>query len=495
MQLAARSRTTAGAKQVATHHLITAGVAVAGLITVAPGVTPVLPRLQHDVQATAVRLTAGWDPLTAWQNAINTTSTNASTIADNFFLAPGVGLQQAIVNEVGFLNEVLNDPSSIGTVLQKIATNAQTVASGLTGLNASADTTTAVNAHTLDGLHGAFLSLLPGFLPPDVDAAAVTQVLQVLSSPMSGLLIGAMGPVISPGVALLNSALAIGAALQAGDPATALSDLLDVPADVVNSFFNGADLNLDALAPLIAQAGVLPAGTTIDALDYAFGGLLTPGSVSQGTYTQDGNIDPIQTPGGSILNSLGLTVTTDALGVPLTLAIPSQAVGPLGALEGISQTVGVLLGDHWDGKGAVQTPPLSGLHFPTLSDTAEDPAEVNAATDDTAAVNTATNDTATVKTLSSMTIKTILKLTSPVKEVAAAENASASAELVGLPKPHVPVTAPSTVPLGTMGSERSGDRRQCNRNRRRCRSGQGRQHIRQAQYRAQSGPGRDLQPP
>ncbi len=204
---------------------------------------------------------------------------------------------------------------------------------------------------------------------------------------MSGLLIGAVGPVISPGVALLNSALAVGAALQASDPSAALSDLLDVPANVVNSFFNGADLNLDALAPLIAQAGVLPAGTTIDALDYAFGGLFTVGSVSQGTYTQDGNIDPITTPGGSILNSLGLTVTTDALGVPLTLAIPSHAVGPLGALESISQTAGVLLGDHWDGKGAVQTPPLSGLQFPTLSDTAEDPAAVNAATNDTATVD------------------------------------------------------------------------------------------------------------
>jgi hypothetical protein len=443
VQLAARPRTTGGAKQVATQHWITAGVAVAGasLIT-APGVTPVLPQLQHDLESSAVRLTAGWDPLAAWKDAFNTTSGNASTIADNFFLAPGVGLQQAIVNEVGFLNEVLNDPSSIDTVLTQIATNAQTVASGLTGLNASAATAKAANAHSLDALHGAFLSLLPGFLPPDIDAAAVTQILSVLSSPMSGLLIGAVGPVISPGVALLNSALAVGAALQASDPSAALSDLLDVPANVVNSFFNGADLNLDALAPLIAQAGILPEGTTIDALDYAFGGLFTVGSVSQGTYTQDGNIDPITTPGGSILNSLGLTVTTDALGAPLTLAIPSHAVGPLGALESISQTAGVLLGDHWDGKGAVQTPPLSGLEFPTLSDTAEDPAAVTAATNDTAAVNA----------LSSMAKKAILKLTSPVKEIAAAENASASAELVGLPKLHIPVKAPRTVPAGTTGS-------------------------------------------
>jgi hypothetical protein len=214
-----------------------------------------------------------------------------------------------------------------------------------------------------------------------------------------------------------------------------------VPANVVNSFFNGADLNLDALVPLIAKSGLLPAGTTISALDYAFGGLLSTGSVSQGTYTQGGTLNPgITTPGGSILNSLGLTVTTDALGAPLTIAIPSHAVGPLGALESISQTVGVLLGDKWDGKKAVQTPPLSGLTLPTLSDTA----------DTTAATNAATNDTTAVNPLSSVMTK--LKLTSPVKEIAAAENASASTDLAGLPKLHVPVTAPRTVPAGTTGS-------------------------------------------
>ncbi len=294
MQLAALPRITAGAKEVATQHWITAGVAVAGagLIAVAPGVTPVLPHLQHELQASAVRLTAGWDPLAAWQNAFNTASTNASTLADNFLLAPGVGLQQAIVNEVGFLNEVINDPSSIGTVLQQIATNAQTVASGLTGVNATAATNKAAQAHSVDALHGALISLLPTMLPAGVDPATVTQVLNVLASPASGLLMGAVGPLISPAVALLNSALAVGAALQASDPSAALSDLLDAPANAVNAFFNGADLNLDALVPLIAKSGLLPAGTTINALDVAFGGLLSVGSVSQGTYTQGGTLTP-----------------------------------------------------------------------------------------------------------------------------------------------------------------------------------------------------------
>jgi hypothetical protein len=437
MQLAARPRITAGAKEVATQHWITAGVAVAGLIAVAPGVTPVVPHVQHELQAAAVRLTAGWDPLTGLQTAFDTASKNASTLENNFLLAPGVGLQQAIVNQVGFLNEVMNDPSSLGTVLQQIATNAQTVATGLTGVGASAATNTAAQAHSVDALHGALLSLLPTMLPAGVDPATVTDVLNVLASPASGLLMGMVGPVISPGVALLNSTLAVGAALQAKDPTTALSDLLNVPANVVGSFFNGADLNLDALVPLIAQAGILPAGTTINALDVAFGGLFSVGSVSQGTYTQNGTITPITTPGGSILNSIGLNISTVLGTTPITLGIPSQAVGPIGALESISQTVGVLLGDHWDGKKAVQTAPLS-----TLSDTA--------------AATTATTDATAVNPLASLMAK--LKVTPPVKETAAAENASASTtlaglpKLVGLPKLHVPVTAPRTVPAGTTDS-------------------------------------------
>ena len=410
---------------VAARPHVTAGIALAGaaVIAVSP-IAPPLPDIHlpnpHELQAAAVRLTAGWDPLATWQTALKTASTNATTLADNFLLAPGVGLQQAIVNEVGFLKEVINDPSTLGTVLQQIETNAQTVASGLTGVGATAATNKAAQAHSVDSLHGALLSLLPTMLPAGVDPATVTAVLDVLASPASGLLMGAVGPVISPGVALFNSALAVGAALQASDPSAALSDLLNVPANVVGSFFNGADVNLDALVPLIAQAGVLPAGTKITALDFAFGGLLSVGSVSQGTYTQNGTIDPITTPGGSILNSLGLTVSLGGI----TLPIASHAVGTLGALESISQTAGVLLGDHWDGKKAVQTPPLS-----TLTDTAT------------------AKDATAVNPLASLMAK--LKVPSPVTETAAVENASASTELAGLPKLHLPVRAPKTVPAGT----------------------------------------------
>jgi len=410
---------------VAARPHVTAGIALAGAAVIAASpMAPTLPDIhlpnEHEVQAAAVRLTAGWDPLAAWQNAFNTASTNASTLADNFLLAPGVGLQQAIVNEVGFLKEVINDPSSLGTVLQQIATNAQTVASGLTGVGASAATNKAAQAHSVDALHGALLSLLPTMLPAGVDPATVTQVLDVLASPASGLLMGAVGPVISPGVALLNSALAVGAALQASDPSAALSDLLNVPANMVNAFFNGADLNLDALVPLIAQSGLLPAGTTINALDVAFGGLLSVGSVSQGTYTQNGTITPITTPGGSILNSLGLNVTTVLGTTPVTLNIASHAVGPLGALESISQTIGVLLGDHWDGKHAVQTPPLS-----TLSDTAATPAALTVKAPTTASVTALPSAAATVAVTTAPATKAA-KDSSATDTTAAAKDSTAT---------------------------------------------------------------------
>src|SRR5258705_2007317 len=80
----------------------TGGIALVGpsVIAVSP-IAPPLPDIhlpnQHELQAAAVRLTAGWDPLAALQNAFNTASTNPSTPADNLLLAPGVGLQQAIL--------------------------------------------------------------------------------------------------------------------------------------------------------------------------------------------------------------------------------------------------------------------------------------------------------------------------------------------------------------------------------------------------------------
>ncbi|WP_273732676.1 outer membrane porin GjpA [Mycolicibacterium septicum] len=381
MHLVAQPHTAVGAKQEVNRHWLTAGavLASAAVIAAAPGIAPVPAGVQHDIQAGAVRLTAGWDPFAPLQAAFDTAKASGTILADNFLLAPGVGLQQAIANQLGYAKQLFDDPSSFEAVSQQFAANVMKVATGLTLIGADDATKDAVLKHTLGGLHGMALDMFPSFLAEGVDVDTFSAVMGILASPLSGVLIGSIGPVVSPAVALLNSAVAISNALQAGDSTTALSSLLGVPAGMVDAFLNGANLNLDALAPMINSAGLIKDSVTIDGLNIAFGGLLTTGSTDRSTYEytdEDGNKVTIPSVGGSIFNSLGLDVKLGAIGI----SVKGEAVGPIGALQGLSQTVGVLLGsgwDDWDGKGNAPAPkpPLFGLQplatGDILSDTAE----------------------------------------------------------------------------------------------------------------------------
>ncbi|CRZ15620.1 outer membrane porin GjpA [Mycolicibacterium neworleansense] len=382
MHLAAQPHTAVGAKQeVARHWLTAAGVVVAaaGMIAAAPGISPVPASVQQDIQAGAVRLTAGWDPFAQWQAALDTATAGGKVLGDNFLLAPGVGLQQAIANQLGYAKQLFEDPSSFEAVSQQFAANVMKVATGLTLIGADDATKDAVLKHTLGGMHGMALDLFPGFLAEGVDVDTFSAVMSVLASPLSGVLIGSVGPVISPAVALINSAVAISNALQAGDSTTALSSLLGVPAGMVDAFLNGANLNLDALAPMINDAGLINDSVTIAGLNIAFGGLLTPGSTDRSTYEytdEEGNKVTIPSVGGSIFNSIGMDIKLGAL----PISVKGEAVGPIGALQGLSQTVGVLLGsgwDDWDGKGNAPAPkpPLFGLQPLATGDIFSDIAE------------------------------------------------------------------------------------------------------------------------
>lgn len=349
--------------QLALRPYTTAGVVIAGasLITGTPMAAP-LP----DLQSPALRLTAGEGFFETWQDVFNTASANTTTLYNNFALAPFVGLQQAIVNQETLWQDVANGTTTVQDALTQIQDNLQTVGSAFAVVGADDATVSTVFSHTLDGLRGPIISLLPGFLPPDsgIDPTQVTDILQFLSSPLSAMLIGSLGPAISPLVALDNSFTDISNALSGDTPdfQAAFNDLLNIPANMVGGLLNGADLNLDALVPAINDAGVLPSGMEVTGLDFAFGGLLTPGLASGagdgGTYTfPDGTtVDPV---GGSIFNSIGINLT----GVPIlnNLDLQSVPIGPIAAQEMWSQIVGVLLGDGWDGKHAVQTPPIFGL--------------------------------------------------------------------------------------------------------------------------------------
>ena len=295
-----------------------------------------------------ITLTAGDtlpDLLAPWIDQFNTASANTTALTNAFFDAPGVAWQQMVANMSGYLQDFFNDPTS-NTVTSISAQMQDNLAAVLTGFglqNADAATTATVLSHTLEGGlgelgngHGLLFGEIPGYLPAD-EASTITPIINFLASPASGILMGNIGPFISPLIALGNS-------ISAGD------SFNEILANMSGAFFNGATLNLDSLLPTINGSGYFPAGMTMENLDIGFGGLLSPGGVGA-------DADGV---GGSIFNSVGFDFT----GVPVikTIDAPSEPVGPLGAWEGWAQTIAALLG--WDGSGS----PLATVDFPIIPD-------------------------------------------------------------------------------------------------------------------------------
>ncbi|WP_167666204.1 outer membrane porin GjpA [Mycolicibacter icosiumassiliensis] len=345
--------------QLALQPYVTAGIAIAGASLIAvptvaaplPGVSPVA-----NIQAPAIQLTSAWD------DAFNAGSANLTQLVNNYGLAPGVSFQQSLVNMVGFMQLMIDDPANITTIAEQMQDNIKNVMSSFSLLNVDDDTLATTTAFTVNGDHNLLLSQIPGFLPASVDPETVTTILNFLSSPLSGIIIGSLGPSIAPWVALDNSI-------------TDHDSISDTLANMVGAFFNGATLNLDSLLPAINNAGLLPAPMEIDNLEFAFGGLLTGGSVAHSPwniYSSDGSVfQSVPVVGGSIINSLGINI----LGIPVLghLGFDGHAIGPIGAWLSFSELTAQLLGAGWnvagDGKGAPTTPtcpPLACIDFPTI---------------------------------------------------------------------------------------------------------------------------------
>jgi hypothetical protein len=352
---------------------ITTGVvlASASLIAATPVNTPQLP----DIKTTAIQLTAGFDPLTEWQEVIQQALANATDIWDHWSPAPFPALQQVLVNQVGFLEEVLKNPSTIADIPTQIEDNFNAA------VNAAITPFTPVNPEpyiypsldptpitvpiriatifgvpvntsvTLDGKadlldilqHGlaipgttTTLPVLP-LLVGDQAAAEIEQFLPLAGSPLSGVLWGTIGTLLSPALQFDADETAISDAFSGSTPdfTTAFQDLVNAAANITGAFLNGyGDVNLDTLLTdlglntLLADAGIIvPPTATAD-----LGGLLSPG--------------------GSLLNGLDITEMA-GVACPNTLCatfdIPSTAVGPIASMIGLDQAIAEAIG--WSGVG------------------------------------------------------------------------------------------------------------------------------------------------
>ncbi|WP_343598748.1 outer membrane porin GjpA [Mycobacterium sp.] len=276
--------------------LAAVGVIAAGVIAISP-IPPPTPG-RPDVDVAAVELSA----------AANT---------DVFFSPAFPALQQTVVTPFDYVGELLTNPGMIGDVAAQVESPAQYVFAPAPLIGPPSGEAAKIAA---TGLPGDNVKLVSG-----LGAGSVPADLQMMTafaaSPASGVLMGALGPFISPVVALGNSIDAVAGALGAGDYAAAAHDVATAPADVGSSVLNGATLNLDGLIPLLTAEGAIPQGDTLTSLDITFGGLLTPavnGATSQ----------PVDGAGGSILDAISYTAMTS--NGPET--VTGYAVGPVGAL-------------------------------------------------------------------------------------------------------------------------------------------------------------------
>ena len=269
----------------------------------------------------------------------------------------------ALAAIAGGADKIRINPGNIGDVFSTIGDHLQTLFTNTTLLNWDPDIAdleaTRPIAQAGDIMHGLANLMLPLVMGGDMDPdtlAIVTEVMHFIASPVTGLLMGALGPVLSPLVEFGNSVGDIFASLGGEDPLSVLQELYDLPARVLGSIFNGSELSLDFLIPLIADAGVLPEGLEIESLSLGLGGLLSPGlsGLPVGGDIDQMAEDLINTGiGGSLWNSVGLVI-------PGVFELDANGVGPLGSLVAFSQIVAGAIG--WEGGGN----PLADLSYPIM---------------------------------------------------------------------------------------------------------------------------------
>ena len=142
--------------------------------------------------------------------------------------------------------------------------------------------------------------------------AALKPVLDFASTPISGLLVGAVGPIVGPALAVVNSISNAFALLEESDVGGALTELVNLPATAVGAFLNGGQI-LD-LTGLLRRLEV-PLPSTITSVGLQLGGLLSPGGVA---------LD-------------GLATEASLLGASVNVA--GLPVGPIGALSTLANYV------------------------------------------------------------------------------------------------------------------------------------------------------------
>lgn len=339
--------------------LVSAGAAVV------PAVAPVAVLPSPAPAVAAVQLTA-FDP-NNWTDVLNAALANGTDVWDHVSPAPAPALHQVLANQTGYLEALLNGSKTFDQVVA--AMNANLSAAGDASLApfmpsnpadfiyssldpASSEISIKAIGYDLFDIplpgKAGLLDLLTNGLQFDLGlcplcthitipilsllvgsdtAAQIEPYLNFLGSPLSGVLWGEIGVTLGPILQIKDDVTDIINSLSGASPDwnAALTELLDMPANLTNALLNGyGEVSLTAL---LAEFGLSIPGLNAS-LDFDLGGLLSPG--------------------GSLLNGLGFSTDLgDCSIVCAAFDVPTSAVGPIASMIEMAQAMAEAIG--WNG--------------------------------------------------------------------------------------------------------------------------------------------------
>jgi hypothetical protein len=302
MHVAPRSYLTAGVAA-----LSAGAIALTSVQPLPPG-SDLAPALRS---AVAVDLAAAIDPFTPWIDTIQAASANISGLVNTWAEQPLPIVQQVGTNLGTYLAEL----PAIGTIIGQVVAN----------VGNAARAPFAVDLNTLDPAHTGVYNLLPQ-VAPDLPQG----LLDFLTTSVSGLLIGLIGPVLSPVLALGSSIRSAVVALQTSDWAGAVNELINIPAVMVNAFLNGGP-TIDVTALL---ASSVPPPSVLNSATIALGGLLSQGGSIFNAVALDASVKlspllpaiPVVVPAGPPAGVFGsLIAMTNAIAGAIAVTPPAPA--------------------------------------------------------------------------------------------------------------------------------------------------------------------------
>jgi len=336
---------------IASRSYLIAGLAAisASAIALTP-VQPVSNYTQLAARTMGVELAATIDPIQPLVDLIEATLANTATITQQIFNpGPGLPILNALGSNLGVYLGQLPRPD-LGTIAGQILDN---VSAGITApldpnlgtnplggpeISWNTNNTTVVTCFFATTCTEGFTKLVTtGLLVVTPGFEELAGLINLLSSPLSGALMGLLSPGLSTVAQVIDSVRAVTTAVNTGNWAGAVNEVINLPTNVVNAFLNGGkqlDLTgiVNALAPVLGLD--IPAGTK---LGIATGGLLSPGIAVGGGFLDFPPTIPIPFGGWGGTAWDSISAEADLSGIEIF--INGLPVGPISTLLGIRTAV------------------------------------------------------------------------------------------------------------------------------------------------------------